>query len=145
ASLQKKHQSLCLLLLEVDEFQKMAKEIGEEGEKKLLSHLQQMLKLEQRPLDMVLPQGNGRFLMILPNTSHRAAMAIAETVPNDIHKKPFQLKSRQFSLTLSIGVVALDKNSVFSQSTYDQFGTMLEKVDKALGVAKQKGNKIVSE
>jgi len=145
ASLQQKHKLLCLLLLEIDEFQKMVEETGADGEGKLLSHLEQLLKLHQRPLDMILPQGNGRFLMVLPNTSHRAAMAIAETLRSEIPKKPFAFRNRHFPLSLSIGLAALDKNSPLSQSTYDQFGSMLKKVDNALSQAKQKGNKIVSE
>lgn len=145
AIVQQKHQSMCLLLLEVDGFQKIAQEIGEEGMHKLLSHIKHVFKVHQRHLDVVLPQGNGRFLMMLPNTSHRAAMTIAETLRKEIQGKPFHIKSYSTPLSLSIGVVTLDKNSALSQSAYDQFGSLLGKVDHALNKAKRKGNQIVSE
>jgi two-component system, cell cycle response regulator len=145
ATVQQKHRSLCLLLLEVDGFQKIAREIDEEGMQKLLSHVKHFFKVHQRRLDIILPQGNGRFLMMLPHTSHRAAMAIAETLHKEVQEKPFQIKSHSFSLSLSIGVATLDKNSALSQSAYDQFDSLLKKVDNALNKAKRKGNQIVSE
>ncbi len=145
ATVQRKHQSMCLLLLEMDGFQKIAQEVGEGGAQKLLSHIQHLFKTHQRRLDVILPQGNGRFLWMLPNTSHRAAMTIAETLRKEIQEKPFPIKSHSIPLSLSIGVVTLDKNSVLSQSAYDQFGSLLGKVDRALNKAKQKGNQIISE
>ncbi len=137
-SMQEKYQPMCLVLLEVDEFKNIAKEIGSDGEGKLLSHLQAVLKSHQRNLDKILPQGSGRFLMILPHTSHPAAVTIAETLRKAIHEKPFSFKSHHFSLFLSVGVVTLDKNSQLSKNAYEQFGTMLKKVDKALQAKRKK-------
>ncbi len=137
-SMQEKYQRICLVLLEVDEFQNIAKEIGSDGEEKLLSHLNAVLKSHQRNLDKILPQGSGRFLMLLPHTSHRAAMTIAETLRKAIHEKPFSFKSHHFSLFVSIGIVTLDKNSKLSQNGYEQFDTMLKKVDKALQAKRKK-------
>lgn len=145
ALVQQKHQSLCLLLLEIDEFQKIVHEIDKEVAENLLTYIQNLFKTHLRKLDVLLPQGNGRYLMMLPNTSHRAAMSIAETLRKEILQKPFQVGQISFPLSLSIGVVTLDKNSTLSQSAYDQFGSLLGKVDKALSKAKQTGNQIVSE
>ncbi len=144
STVQKKHQSLCLLLLESDNFQKTVSDIPG-AEESLISHLHQYLKSQLRNLDALLPQGNGRFLMMLPNTSHRAAMMIAETIRKDIQETPFLFKGREYTLSLSIGLVSLDKHSALAKSAYDQFDSLLGKVDKALLKAKQKGNKIVSE
>ncbi len=144
ANVQKKHQSLCLLLLESDNFQKTVSNI-QDAEEKLISHVHQYLKSHLRDLDVLLPQGNGRFLMMLPNTSHRAAMMIAETVRKEILEAKFHFKGREHTLSLSIGLVSLDKHSALAKSAYDQFDSLLGKVDKALLKAKQKGNKIVSE
>jgi two-component system, cell cycle response regulator len=144
ATVQKKHQSLCLLLLEVDDFQKLLLEI-KESEEKLTEHINKYLNAQLRKLDSILPQGGGRFLMMMPNTSHRAAMAIAEMMRKDFQKHKFHFKNCTFTLSLSIGLVSLDKNSALTKSAYDQFGSLLGKVGKALGKAKQTGNKIVSE
>ncbi|MBS0604695.1 MAG: diguanylate cyclase [Verrucomicrobia bacterium] len=141
ATVQKKHQSLCLLLIEVDDFKKMVDEIAH-GEEKLGKYIEQNLKGHCRNLDVILPQGGGRFLMMLPNTSHRAAMAIAETVREAFQKSKFQDKGRSFSVSLCIGLVSLDKHSALSKTAYDQFDSLLVKVDKALGKAKHKVKKI---
>ncbi len=132
ALVQQKHQSLCLLLVEIDDFQKISSDIGKEGVQKMHSHFNQLFKTHQRPLDLILPQGNGRFLMLLPNTSHRAAMTIAETLRKEMQAKPFHFKSHSILISLSIGVVALDKNTALSQ------GSLLGKVGKALDKAKRK-------
>lgn len=144
ATVQKKHLSLCLMLLEVDNYQKTIA-LFEGEEEKLLSHTLGFLKSQLRNLDVLMPQGNGRFLMMLPKTSPRAAMMIAETVRKEFQEKKFHCQNRTYSLSLSIGLVSLDTHSALDKSAYDQFDSLLSKVDKSLALAKQKGNIIVSE
>jgi len=143
ATAQKKYPSLSLLLLEIDDFQNIAHEMREDDVQKLLSHIRNLCRAHERHLELILPQGSGRFLLLLPNTTHQEAMELAETLRKEAQAKPFHAQTHLFSLSLSIGVVALDKDS--SQGAYDQVGSLLEKVDKALNKAKRKGNRTISE
>lgn len=143
ASVQKKHSSLCLLLIEVDDFQKISQDIDQEGMATLLSYLKSIFQTYSRSFDMLLPQGGGRFLMMLPKTSHTAGLAFAETLKNEAHRQPFHYKRKSIPLSLSIGVVHLEKGTSF-ENPYDQFGDLLKKVDEALSKAKQTRNKIIS-
>jgi diguanylate cyclase (GGDEF)-like protein len=144
STVQKQHLSLCLLLVEVDDFEQITGG-DRESEEKLIKHIEKYLHSHLRKLDTLFPQGTGRFLMLLPKTSHRAAMVIAETVRKEIRNHKFSNKNATFTLSMSIGLIALDKNSASTKSAYDQFDSLLTKVNKALKNARQSGNKIVSE
>ena len=145
AKLQQEHPSLCLLLLEVDDIQKFQKEYGSEAAEAIVQAVEVLLKSQQRKLDVLIPQGGGRFLMLLPNTSHRATMAIAEMLRKEAKLNPAQHKGNAFAYSLSIGFVSLDKKTTLSENVYEEFNSLLGKVDKALTKAKKTNNHIQSE
>lgn len=127
AKVQQKHHSLSLLLIELEHPQHEAQSLD----------LQRLLEAHRRSLDVLLPQGGGRFLFMLPKTSQRAAIVIAETLSQEA-------QAQAPLLGLSIGVAFFDETSSL-KSAYDQFDTLLTKVNKALTKAKHKANKIASE
>lgn len=60
------------------------------------------LKRHLRGLDTLVPQGKNKFLILLPKTSERAGIAIADTVKRDADK--------DLELNLSIGILCFDEN-----------------------------------
>jgi two-component system, cell cycle response regulator len=133
---------LALVMIEIDRFKELEEKYHRESTQKLSVECAGLFKLHLRKNDFLLPQGDARFLLILPHTSQRAGVAIAEMIRKEVESRAFTLKATSISLTLSIGFICFDADP--TRSVYDQFDSFLEKVDKALMEAKGKGNKIIT-
>ena len=136
---------LQLLMIAVDNFRKTQKEWGERAAEEALLELSLVLKKKLRKLDTLLPQGKGKFLLMLPKTSARASALIAETIRDEVSSSEFETSKGVIPLTVSIGVVSSDQTLGNLKNPYDPLQKMLTRVDQALGKAKKKGNKIVFE
>ncbi len=137
------HRPLCLILLEIDDLKKLYELFPKTTIKGMIHEVENFLKSRLRKFDVLMPQGEGRFLILLPKTSHRAAMMIAETVRKEVHDAHFFPRKKDITLTFSMGVIPYDKTIPVPKDTYDQFEELLIKVDSALKEAKQQGNRVI--
>ncbi len=132
---------MALVMIEIDRFQDI-QDKHKAAAQELLDACIALFKMHLRKNDFLIPQGGARFLLIFPHTSQRAAVAIAEMIRKEAESTPFRLKTVPISLTLSIGLIAVDADPL--RSIYDQFDAFLEKVDRALTEAKGKGNQLIT-
>jgi len=141
--IKKNQEFFSLLMLQIDSFQNIDTQWGDLVAENLSVAIRDLLKRHLRSNDSLFPQGGGRFLIILPKTSSRAAAVMAETILEEIHEKKFFAKNQEFSLTVSIGVAALEKK-LSSSKSYEQFDSLLEKVHLCLKEAQKTRDRIVS-
>jgi diguanylate cyclase (GGDEF)-like protein len=124
---------ISLLMIELDDFKKIpiAKSDGAQH------HLKKVLQENLRKNDLLIPHGPGKFILMLPRTSSRAAEIIAETIRMEVLCTSFSIP-----LSVSIGLISLDKS--VPGSADEIFDQLLEGVKRATTEAKKTGNKIVS-
>ncbi|MCH9630149.1 MAG: Response regulator PleD [Chlamydiia bacterium] len=136
---------ISLLMVDIDNTEKVKARWGELALEELLSSVQKHLSTQIRPQDIITNATSERFVIILPKTSKTAAEIIAEDVQASFKEKRFKTKKGTVRLTISIGVVSLSDKDVDTFSAYDSLETMLETGDSYLKKAKQIGNRIVSD
>lgn len=118
AKARKNATTLSLLLIELDQPSK-----SEEA----IDYLSSILEKNLRQNDLMIPQGKGKYLLILPKASRRAAEIIAETIRYEVAIKPLH--------SVSIGLVNIDETP-----TSDLIGAVSDSFLKA----KALGNRIIS-
>ncbi|GAB4187162.1 MAG: hypothetical protein Tsb0015_05610 [Simkaniaceae bacterium] len=102
------------------------------------------LKSLLRPQDILIPMGNGKYIILLPKTSHRAGQHFAEMIRDDVKNVEFETTQGPFSLTISIGLIT-EQQKAADESTYQHLDRLLKLASGCLEKAKKKGNQIVSE
>jgi two-component system cell cycle response regulator len=118
ASARKTATTLSILLIELDQPSK-----SEEA----IDYLSSILEKNLRPNDLMIPQGKGKYLLILPKASHRAAEIIAETIRYEVAMRPLH--------SVSIGLVNTDETPV---------SDLIQAVSDSFLKAKASGNRIIS-
>ncbi len=126
---------ISLLMIELDDYKK----IPSSKSSNALLHLKKILQENLRKNDILIPQGPGKFIVLLPRTSHRAAEIIAETIRREVLRTSFSIP-----LSASIGLISMDKTIPAVGSAADDLQRLLEGVKRATVEAKKTGNKIVS-
>jgi diguanylate cyclase (GGDEF)-like protein len=134
AKARKTSTSISLLMIELDEFKKIPASKSANAH----LHLKKVLEENLRKNDILIPQGPGKFILMLPRTSNRAAEIIAETIRTEVLRTSFSIP-----LSVSIGLISLDKAAPGSADKI--FDRLLEGVKRATIEAKKTGNKIVSQ
>jgi diguanylate cyclase (GGDEF)-like protein len=125
---------ISLLMIELDDLKKIPAAKSDNAH----LHLEKVLQENLRKNDLLIPQGSGKFILMLPRTSNRAAEIIAETIRTEVLRTSFSIP-----LSVSIGLISLDKGTPGSAD--EVFDRLLEGVKRATTEAKKTGNKIVSK
>jgi diguanylate cyclase (GGDEF)-like protein len=136
------HLPLAVILIEIDQFEEMKQIFTSDTLQEILEAVDSLIKTHIRKQDFLLPQGDARFLLILPRTSQRAAVAIAEIIRAEVVSHSFALQPVPLTITLSMGLTAFDTDP--ARSIYDEFEGYLGKVERALTKAKEKGNTLIA-
>jgi diguanylate cyclase (GGDEF)-like protein len=136
------HMPQVLIMIEIDRFQEMQEVYSEDTLAQMLDTVSSLLQSLVRKQDFLLPQAKARYLLILPRTSQRAAIAMAETIRKEVEAQTFPAEPFPIPITLSLGLIAFDADP--KRSIYDQFDAFLGKVDRALAKAKEKGNTLIA-
>jgi diguanylate cyclase (GGDEF)-like protein len=133
AKARKTSSNISLLMIELDDFKKIPVSKSDKAQQ----HLEKVLQENLRKNDLLIPQGPGKFILMLPRTSNRAAEIIAETIRTEVLRTSFSIP-----LSVSIGLISLDKS--VPGSADEIFDRLLDGVKRATTEAKKTGNKIVS-
>jgi diguanylate cyclase (GGDEF)-like protein len=126
---------VSLLMIELDDYKK----IPESKNAGAVLHLKKVLQENLRKNDLLIPQGPGKFILLLPRTSTRAAEIIAETIRIEVLRTSFTIP-----LSVSIGLISLDQTMPSSGSAAKEFEKLVKGVKRATSEAKRTGNNIVS-
>lgn len=130
AKARKSAEVLTLLMIELDDCPGKA-----EAAILLAISLQKNLRIT----DLLIPQSPGKFVIILPKTSEKAAQFIAENIREATTQIPFS-----YPLSVSIGLISLNKETKGFEGPTQEFQRLLATGSKAISEAKKTGNRIIS-
>ncbi|MBI4682630.1 MAG: diguanylate cyclase [Nitrospirae bacterium] len=120
-----------LLVCDVDNFKNINDSFGHKVGDLALKKLASLLKVKLRVNDFISRYGGEEFAIILPHTDLIGAFKAGESIISYINKSVFSYKDDKIPLTISIGVSVLKKS--------DDAGSVFERADSALYLAKQSG------
>jgi len=132
------HQKMSLLMLDIDHFKELNDSHGHQTGNIVLQEIAAVIKQAVRDVDIVARYGGEEFMIILPQTDADNARMIAERIRGQIDQSFFSNSQgqRHIKVTISIGIAVYPNGSLSATQ-------LLEKVDKALYLAKNHGrNKV---
>ncbi|MBI5785894.1 MAG: GGDEF domain-containing protein [Rhodocyclales bacterium] len=125
---------ISAMVMDLDRFKSINDGLGHLAGDNVLRHVGELLLTTLRRSDVCGRIGGEEFAVILPHTSGRDALAIAEKLRQTIAETPIPCGERRLDITISIGVAA---------GAYD-LTTLLVHADKAMYRAKAQGrNQVV--
>lgn len=124
---------VSLLIIELD----LIKQNRATPSDEVLIQLTAALQSNLRKHDILIPQNPGKYVLMLPKTSQRAAELIAETIRSDVERKisPF---------SVSIGLITWDRSHPAYGSAAEEFDHLVEVARQAVLEAKKTGNRIIT-
>lgn len=131
---------LSLIMIDVDFFKAYNDTYGHiKGDESLKAVAKVIKDSVKRATDLKSRYGGEEFVILLPDTDRNSAKRIAEKVRKSIQTLGIEHKASEVAdvLTVSAGVVTFEKDSCSCPTL------LLEKVDKALYLAKESGRNIV--
>lgn len=99
---------------------------------KIPAELTSILQDNLRRLDILIPQSPGKYILMLPKTSERAAELICKTLQEDIEQK-------LFPFSISIGLITWDRSQAAHGSVADEFDHLIKAASSAVARAKKAG------
>lgn len=133
------NDSLCIAMLDVDNFKHFNDRYGHLVGDRVLSIISTALLSYLRPSDMVARYGGDEFSILLPQTDVSEALTIAERLRNGIAGLPL---GRHRSETLTGATISI---GTAQMQTGDTSEALLYKADMALYQAKQSGRNCISQ
>lgn len=128
--------SLCIALLDIDNFKRLNDTRGHQAGDMALVHLTQVIKESLRPSDSVARYGGEEFVILLPGTPLEEAAATVERLQRELTRKFFLHENERILITFSAGVAM--------RSAHESQDEVLGRADKAMYQAKQTGkNRVV--
>ncbi|MYN10233.1 CHASE domain-containing protein [Pseudoduganella aquatica] len=128
----------AVLMLDLDHFKRVNDEYGHATGDAVLRHLAALMRDSQRKIDTLGRVGGEEFAVLLPGADMPAALAFAERLRQRIAGTPLQVDGRALSVTVSIGIAALDPADASGDAA-------LVRADKALYCAKRAGRNRVEQ
>lgn len=136
---------LSLLVVQIDRFSQIEKELGVLATAELKQQLEKLLRSHLRANDFILTEGPFTYLLLLPKTSQRAGKIIAEDLRLDVSSTPLTTSANEILITVSIGVLCFDKEPSESTKSFEQLAVCLERIKHSLPKSTSHGNIIVAE
>jgi diguanylate cyclase (GGDEF)-like protein len=132
------HQSLSLLMIDIDWFKRYNDNYGHLFGNLILSDLAKVIKICIRDTDVLIRYGGEEFVVILPQTEKEDARNIGERIRSKVEQAQFEEKEKKFkvSLTVSLGVATFPENGTEPEE-------LVRSVDQALYLAKGKGKNLI--
>ena len=124
------NQNLSVLMLDVDFFKKVNDQYGHKVGDEVLKRLSATFKDELREVDIAARYGGEEFVILMPETDKNIAFKVATRLRQKSEQLSFSVKG--LHVTISGGISAAPTDG-------DQIHQLIEKADKAMYQAKQKG------
>ena len=130
---------LSLLMLDLDHFKRVNDTYGHVCGDKVLREVSEVVTARLRQSEFLARYGGEEFALILPETSLRGAIIVAESIRLNVEKHSFGCGSKVFPLTVSIGVAVLTDDMLSGSE-------LVKAADERLYEAKRNGrNKVVAQ
>ncbi len=138
---------LCVLMLDIDHFKTYNDTYGHLVGDMTLREVANLIKEAVRRVDIIARYGGEEFVIILPETSKKAGLEVAERIRSTIAKRKFRVYDEETHVTVSIGISSfpedLNKESTIENLQLDML-ELLTRSDQALYRAKEEGrNRVV--
>lgn len=132
---QQSGQSLCLMMVDVDNFKRFNDQYGHISGDRVLVAVGEVLREHVRPTDMIARFGGDEFAILLPGADLEQAAATAERLRAQVEKlAPSELV---MPVTISVGVTC--------RTDHDDLASLLNRADAAMYDAKAEGrNRVVA-
>lgn len=137
ARAQRQQSTVCLALLDIDNFKKFNDTHGHQTGDAALRHLASVARASLRPQDALARYGGEEFVIVMPDTRLEEAVDVLRRLQRELTKALFLQGSEHLLITFSAGV---------AQRQDDEPGAAtLERADKAMYLAKREGkNRVVA-
>ena len=123
--------SLCLGLLDIDNFKQINDTHGHQTGDEALQHLAEVVRENLRPQDSVARYGGEEFVVLLPDTVLDSAIATLVRLQRALTKRFFLAQQQKLLITFSAGVSELKGSEEPEQA--------IDRADKAMYIAKRSG------
>ncbi len=137
ARAQRRQSTVCLALLDIDNFKKINDTHGHQTGDAALQHLASVARSSLRPQDALARYGGEEFVIVMPDTRLEEAVEVLRRLQRELTKTLFLQGNERLLITFSAGV---------AQRQDDEPGAAaLERADKAMYLAKREGkNRVVA-
>ncbi|HYC43123.1 MAG TPA: GGDEF domain-containing protein, partial [Noviherbaspirillum sp.] len=130
---------LSLIVADLDYFKKINDTYGHPAGDAVLVKVASRLRSCIRPQEALGRYGGEEFLIVLPGSSHKTAMAVAERMRATIAAQPESINGVALNLTISAGIASTD---LFPSVSTEE---LISKADIALYAAKDAGrNRVIT-
>lgn len=130
--------SLCVALLDIDNFKKLNDTYGHQTGDDALIHLINIIRQNLRPNDVVARLGGEEFIILYPESDLEQSAAALVRLQRELTKAYFLADEQKILITFSAGVSPWTSGEPMDE--------VIERADKAMYEAKQAGrNKVVSK
>lgn len=119
-----------LLIIDIDHFKRINDRLGHDTGDLVLQHVAKTIQRHLRAGDYVGRWGGEEFIVIMPGSSKKTAMAMAEMIREAIFTTPFK-GDKPLSVSASFGVSERNEN--------EDFASCFKRTDNALYKAKEQG------
>jgi len=129
---------LSVVMIDSDNLKQINDTHGHESGNRLLQHLVRCIREQLRGSDVMARFGGDEFILLLPETSNKGAMEMAERIRKAIETSRFDVRAGDTNVTVSLGVASYPEDG-------GNLEIILDKADKAMYRAKQRGrNRVVA-
>ncbi len=126
-----------VIFIDIDNFKKINDKYGHDEGDKVLRHMAKVMKMILRDSDIYARWGGEEFVVVLPQSSKKTAVKVAEKLCNAFADSEIKLGGSIEQVTMSVGIVMHNNENTLHQ--------MIEKADQAMYKAKKNGkNQVVT-
>jgi len=130
------HHPLSLIICDVDRFKNVNDSWGHLAGDAVLKHLAKCFNASVRHgIDWIARYGGEEFFILLSETDHKGALAVAERLKESLRKNTTEFEGQVLSVTASFGVATFDA-AVQPELSLDD---LIKKADRCLYQAKEDG------
>jgi len=104
AASERRTEPMCIALLDIDNFKSLNDTHGHQAGDGALVHLAKVIKSTVRPTDVVCRYGGEEFVILLPGTGLKDAIAVVSRLQRELTKRFFLHDNQRLLLTFSAGV-----------------------------------------
>ena len=123
-------------MIDVDHFKECNDTYGHLAGDTVLKKISERLKCSVREVDMVARYGGEEFCVVLPETTKKLAVSVAERLLRAVGSNDIDANGKKIKITVSVGVATYPKDGT-------DVASLIDKADTALYKAKRKGRNVV--
>jgi diguanylate cyclase (GGDEF)-like protein len=124
-------ETMGILLVDIDHFKKINDTYGHAIGDEVLKEISLRMQRNLRDSDVLSRIGGEEFMILIPHAPPQSLTVVAQRICSRIAEKPVDCKTHSLSVTISIGLAVVDRNS--------DAKTLLNLADQALYEAKHGG------